>query len=63
MGSIPLVDLAAQHAEIAAEVASGWQEILDRAGFAALRRDHPRPATARRIGRARGDVAQLEVIR
>ena len=33
MGSIPLVDLAAQHAEIAAEVAVGWQEILDRNGF------------------------------
>jgi dTDP-4-amino-4,6-dideoxygalactose transaminase len=33
MGSIPLVDLAAQHAEIASEVAVGWQEILDRAGF------------------------------
>ena len=33
MGSIPLVDLAAQHAEVAAEVAVGCQEILDRTGF------------------------------
>lgn len=33
MGSIPLVDLAAQHAEIASEVAVGWQEILDRTAF------------------------------
>lgn len=33
MGSIPLVDLAAQHAEIAAEVSVGWQEILDCTGF------------------------------
>ena len=33
MGSVPLVDLAAQHAEIASEVAAGWQEILDRTGF------------------------------
>jgi dTDP-4-amino-4,6-dideoxygalactose transaminase len=33
MGSIPLVNLAAQHAEIASEVAVGWQEILDRTAF------------------------------
>lgn len=33
MGSIPLVDLAAQHSEVAVEVAAGWQEILDRSGF------------------------------
>jgi dTDP-4-amino-4,6-dideoxygalactose transaminase len=33
MDSIPLVDLAAQHAEIAAEVTVGWQEIVDRTGF------------------------------
>ena len=33
MGSIPLVDLAAQQAEVAIEVAVGWQEILDRSGF------------------------------
>lgn len=33
MGSIPLVDLAAQQAEVAVEVAAGWQEILDRSGF------------------------------
>jgi dTDP-4-amino-4,6-dideoxygalactose transaminase len=33
MGSIPLVDLAAQQAEVAVEVAVGWQEILDRNGF------------------------------
>jgi dTDP-4-amino-4,6-dideoxygalactose transaminase len=33
MGSIPLVDLAAQQSEVAVEVAAGWQEILDRRGF------------------------------
>jgi dTDP-4-amino-4,6-dideoxygalactose transaminase len=33
MDSIPLVDLGAQHAEVAVEVAAGWQEILDRTGF------------------------------
>jgi dTDP-4-amino-4,6-dideoxygalactose transaminase len=33
MGSIPLVDLAAQHAEVAVEVAVGWQEILDHTDF------------------------------
>jgi hypothetical protein len=32
MGSIPLADPAAQHAEIAAEAAVGWQGILDRTG-------------------------------
>src|ERR1017187_3993215 len=33
MGLIPLVDLAAQQAEVAVEVAVGWQEILDRSSF------------------------------
>jgi dTDP-4-amino-4,6-dideoxygalactose transaminase len=33
MGSIPFADLAAQHAEIASEVAAGWQEVLDRRSF------------------------------
>jgi dTDP-4-amino-4,6-dideoxygalactose transaminase len=33
MGSIPLVDLAAQQAEVAVEVAIGWQEVLDSTGF------------------------------
>jgi dTDP-4-amino-4,6-dideoxygalactose transaminase len=33
MGSIPLVDLAAQQAEVAVEVAAGWQEVLDRSSF------------------------------
>jgi dTDP-4-amino-4,6-dideoxygalactose transaminase len=33
MGSIPFVDLAAQQAEVAVEVAVGWQEVLDRSGF------------------------------
>jgi dTDP-4-amino-4,6-dideoxygalactose transaminase len=33
MGSIPLVDLAAQQAEVAVEVAAGWQEILDCSSF------------------------------
>ncbi len=33
MDSVPFVDLAAQHAEVTAEVAVGWQEILDRTGF------------------------------
>ena len=33
MGSIPLVDLAAQQAEVAVEVAVGWQEVLDRSSF------------------------------
>jgi dTDP-4-amino-4,6-dideoxygalactose transaminase len=33
MGPIPLVDLAAQQAEVAVEVAVGWQEVLDRSGF------------------------------
>jgi dTDP-4-amino-4,6-dideoxygalactose transaminase len=30
---IPLVDLAAQHAEVAAEVAEGWAEVLARTAF------------------------------
>lgn len=30
---IPLVDLAVQHAEVAAEVAAGWEEILGSTGF------------------------------
>ena len=30
---IPLVDLAAQHAAVAAEVADGWQEVLTRTAF------------------------------
>jgi dTDP-4-amino-4,6-dideoxygalactose transaminase len=33
MDFIPLVDLNVQHAEVAAEVAAGWQEILDHTGF------------------------------
>jgi dTDP-4-amino-4,6-dideoxygalactose transaminase len=33
MGSIPLVDLAAQQAEVAIEVEAGWREILDHTGF------------------------------
>lgn len=33
MSDIPLVDLAAQHAIIADEVAEGWRQILDRAAF------------------------------
>ena len=33
MSAIPLVDLAAQHAAVAAEVAAGWQEVLDRTAF------------------------------
>ncbi|MCE0762142.1 DegT/DnrJ/EryC1/StrS family aminotransferase [Pseudonocardia kujensis] len=30
---IPLVDLAAQHAEVAAQVAEGWEEVLARTAF------------------------------
>lgn len=33
MTSIPLVDLAAQHAAVAEEVAEGWQEVLARTAF------------------------------
>ena len=33
MSAIPLVDLAAQHAEIAADVEQGWKEILERTAF------------------------------
>ncbi len=33
MTSIPLVDLSAQHAAVADEVAAGWQEVLTRAAF------------------------------
>ena len=33
MTSIPLVDLAAQHAAVAEEVADGWQEVLARTAF------------------------------
>jgi len=46
MITIPLVDLAAQHAAIAAEVASGWQEVLAQTAFvsgpqvAAFERDY-----------------------
>src|SRR2546429_189908 len=31
--TIPLVDLSAQHAEVGAEVARGWQAVLDRTAF------------------------------
>jgi dTDP-4-amino-4,6-dideoxygalactose transaminase len=30
---IPLVDLSAQHAEVGAEIAEGWQAVLDRTAF------------------------------
>src|ERR1022692_2387958 len=46
MITIPLVDLAAQHAAIAPEVASGWQEVLAQTAFvggpqvAAFERDY-----------------------
>jgi dTDP-4-amino-4,6-dideoxygalactose transaminase len=33
MTSIPLVDLSAQHAAVAGEVAAGWQEVLARTAF------------------------------
>jgi dTDP-4-amino-4,6-dideoxygalactose transaminase len=33
MTSIPLVDLRAQHAAVATEVAEGWQQVLGQAGF------------------------------
>jgi dTDP-4-amino-4,6-dideoxygalactose transaminase len=33
MSTIPLVDLAAQHAAVADEIASGWQEVLARTAF------------------------------
>ncbi len=33
MTSIPLVDLSAQHAAVAAEVAEGWQEVLAQTAF------------------------------
>ncbi len=33
MTSIPLVDLSAQHAVVAAEIAEGWQEVLSRTAF------------------------------
>ncbi|GAA1831667.1 DegT/DnrJ/EryC1/StrS family aminotransferase [Pseudonocardia ailaonensis] len=33
MANIPLVDLAAQHAEVAAEVAEGWAQVLARTAF------------------------------
>ncbi len=33
MTSIPLVDLSAQHAAVAAEIAEGWQEVLSRTAF------------------------------
>ncbi len=32
-GRIPLVDLAAQHAEVADEVAEGWAQVLARTAF------------------------------
>ncbi|SDF02225.1 DegT/DnrJ/EryC1/StrS family aminotransferase [Pseudonocardia oroxyli] len=32
-GPVPLVDLAAQHAEVAAEVAEGWEQVLARTAF------------------------------
>lgn len=35
MTSIPLVDLAAQHAAVAREVAEGWHQVLDRTSFIA----------------------------
>ena len=46
MTSIPLVDLGAQHAAVAEEVAEGWQEVLARTAFiggpqvAAFERDY-----------------------
>ncbi|HUK71779.1 MAG TPA: DegT/DnrJ/EryC1/StrS family aminotransferase, partial [Streptosporangiaceae bacterium] len=33
MSVIPLVDLAAQHAAVAEEVAQGWQEVLTQMAF------------------------------
>ncbi len=33
MNPVPLVDLAAQHAAVAAEVAEGWQQVLARTAF------------------------------
>lgn len=33
LGPIPLVDLAAQHAQVAAEVAAGWDQVLARTAF------------------------------
>ena len=33
MTAIPLVDLAAQHAAVAAEVADGWQQVLEHTAF------------------------------
>ncbi len=33
MRPVPLVDLKAQHAAVAGEVAAGWQEVLDRTAF------------------------------
>ena len=35
MTSIPLVDLAAQHAAVAGQVAEGWRQVLDRTAFIA----------------------------
>ncbi|MGD0377529.1 MAG: DegT/DnrJ/EryC1/StrS family aminotransferase [Streptosporangiaceae bacterium] len=35
MTSIPLVDLAAQHAAVADDIAEGWQQVLDRTSFIA----------------------------
>jgi hypothetical protein len=31
--TIPLVDLAAQHAQVAEEIAAGWAEVLARTAF------------------------------
>jgi dTDP-4-amino-4,6-dideoxygalactose transaminase len=33
VGPVPLVDLKAQHAAVAGEVAAGWQEVLARTAF------------------------------
>ena len=33
MTNIPLVDLAAQHREVADDVAAGWSAVLDRTAF------------------------------
>src|SRR5260221_2876681 len=68
--SIPLVDLSAQHAAVAEEVAEGWQEVLARTTFiggpevAAFKRASSEFIwVARCVAVANGDYAMHNAIR
>jgi dTDP-4-amino-4,6-dideoxygalactose transaminase len=67
MTDIPLVDLAAQHAQIAEEVAHGWQEVLAAAAFisgpqvAAFERDYARFTGVRECAAVANGTDAIEI--